>query len=234
MYDVNDTYQMFVKARSENAFKPEEEISDDYSMLLSIRMRNKSNHVSDFFSMFKNCHLTNNKTIDMNDGVKIVHITDRDGKKTSSDSVPRYGIFIRNNLPMWIIEIVLEIKMSFAYLFTEYDNVKIGSVDTEDKFNAWYDLASNNMIACSDDFIITTIDTENLKATLKMIDNTWELEDGAECVIFKIIQVSNTDVVISPQEHLGRLLPFHYKMSLDNFKKEILEGRIRLYAVRIE
>lgn len=234
MYDVKDTFQMTLKARSENAFKPEEPIDSKYSMLLSIRMRSLANNVAGFFKMFKNCHLTNNGTIDKDDAVKIVAVTDEEGNKTSENKVPRYGIFIRNNLPMWIVEIMLEVKMSFAYLFTDYDNVKIGSVNDETKLDAWTDLAKEDIIACADDFIITTIDVENLKSTLKSFDSTWELTDDAECIIFKIIAVSDTHVVIAPQEHLGRLLPFQYKMALEDFKKEILAERIRLYVVRIE
>lgn len=48
MYDVKDTFQMMVKARSAGAFKPEEEIPSKYTMLMSIRMRNTTNSVVDF------------------------------------------------------------------------------------------------------------------------------------------------------------------------------------------
>jgi len=234
MYDVKDTFQMMVKARSAEAFKPEEEIPSKYSMLMSIRMRNTDNSVVDFFNIFRNCHLTSNGIIDHDDAIKIMHVTDEDGKKTSGSSVPRYGIFIRNNLPMWIVEIMLEVKMSFAYLFTDYDNVELGIVDTEDEVNAWLELAKANSETIADDFILTTMDAGTLRASLRSFDDTWTLGEESENMIMKVYDVDNENLIIAPQEHLARLLPYRYKISIENFKKELKDKLIRLYAVRIK
>ena len=234
MYDVKDTFQMMVKARSAGAFKPEEEIPSKYSMLMSIRMRNTDNSVVDFFNIFRNCHLTSNGIIDHDDAIKIMHVTDEDGKKTSGSSVPRYGIFIRNNLPMWIVEIMLEVKMSFAYLFTDYDNVELGIVDTEDEVNAWLELAKANSETIADDFILTTMDAGTLRASLRSFDDTWTLGEESENMIMKVYDVDNENLIIAPQEHLARLLPYRYKISIENFKKELKDKLIRLYAVRIK
>lgn len=233
MYDVKDTFQMMVKARTAGAFKPEEEIPSKYTMLMSICMRNTTNSVVDFFDIFRNCHLTSNGIIDYDDAIKIMYVTDENGKKTSDSSVPRYGIFIRNNLPMWIVEIMLEVKMSFAYLFTDYDNVELGIVDTEDELNAWLELAKVNSATIADDFILTGMDSANLRASLRSFDETWTISEESENLIMKISEIDKDNIILTPQEHLARLLPYRYKISIDNFKKEIKDKHIRLYAVRI-
>lgn len=234
MYDVKDTFQMLIRSQASGAFKSEEEIPSKYSMLMSVRMRNTNNSIVDFFNIFKNCHLTSNGVIDNDDAIKIVYITDEQGRNTSDSSVPRYGIFIRNNLPMWIVEIMLEVKMSFAYLFTDYDNVELGVVDTLDEVNAWLDLARVNSETVADDFILTTMDASTLRASLRSFDDTWTLSEESENMIMKIYAVDKDHLIISPQEHLARLLPYRYKISIDDFKKEIKDKRIRLYAVRIK
>lgn len=154
-------------------------------------------------------------------------------RKTSDSSVPRYGIFIRNNLPMWIVEIMLEVKMSFAYLFTDYDNVELGIVDTEDELNAWLELAKVNSATIADDFILTGMDSANLRASLRSFDETWTISEESENLIMKISEIDKDNIILTPQEHLARLLPYRYKISIDNFKKEIKDKHIRLYAVRI-
>ena len=236
MYDAKDTFQMSVTSRNANSFKPEVELDNKYSMLLSLIMKNDTNQVAEFFKLFKNCHLTNNGPLDMDDGVKIVAITDEEGKPTSSNTLVRYGIFIRNNLPMWIIEIMLEVKMSFAYLFTDYDNVKIAKVSTEKQLNAWVETTKTFEYITSDDFVLSSIDAENLRSTIKSFDSTWELESENPFVIFKLVSFDdeNDEIIISPQEHLARLLPFRYKISIDNFKTEVLNKNIDLYAVKID
>lgn len=235
MYDAKDTFQMAISAKNENAFKPATPLDSKYSLLLSLRMKDMNNRVVQFFDLFKHCHLTNTGALDMDDGIKIEKISTANGEGLNRVRMPRYGIYIRNNLPMWIVEIILEVKMTFAYMFTEYDNVSIAQVLTEDQVKAWESATETYKFLLSDDFILACIDVDNLKATLKTFDSTWEVDSDKPFIIFKVVKIDREEnfIVIAPQEHLARLLPIQYKMSIKNFTDEVVNQHIDLYAVEI-
>ena len=234
MINIRDSFLCTLGAGVQNAFTPvyEEDKSKikDYSLVMTGDSDTEIERKVSPFNLLKGCHMTSEMDcLDPNPGVLILDVLDETGSYEPEGETTHLGVYVRNNLPMWVKEIAIDIMRVLGTIDGIHGNTISATVQSKQEFDAWLS-DDPQMFAFCNDVLMSVLDPVKIKEFTKMISTSWETEDDTMC-LFGIKEISKESITITPIGSLIRILPFEYKASIKDFSKEVLEGRMVLYAV---
>ena len=203
---------------------------DKYSFLLGyFDDENHEGYPYNVFKLFEGCHLTSRGTTDL-PGVKITRIIDEKGSFDNivMDKVP-YGVFVRNDLPQWIIQILNELSLMFVYTFGDVPNKVTIPIEVNEHFDSWLG-ETPNRLAFVDDVVFCVVNHEEIKQHLRLFDPSWEITDSA-IIPLMIYEISRESITLVPKYNLGRLIPYQYPMEMGQFRNFVMHKDIALISV---
>lgn len=226
-----NSFTAMQKATSPLAFKPVSGDLEGYSLLLAVERSASDDTLSLFLNLFTGCHLTSDGKHDADAAVKLVKVYDEDGhfEKDPSDQRFMYGVYLRDNLPVWIKQLLIEAEVTFGFMNSETSHILPLEIKTEEHFQNW--LGETPITpAFENDVIFAAIDRAMLAPNLKMFSGSWELPDNI-LLMYRIADIDKEQVVVEPRNFLMQLLPYRYRISMSDFKNEVLERNISLIAL---
>ena len=232
MKSIVDSYIAMKTASHEDAYTPvhKDVDLDKYSFLMGYFDNEKhEGYIYNVFKLFEGCHLTAHGTTDL-PGVKITRIIDEKGAFDTvvMDDVP-YGVFIRNDLPQWIIQILNELAFMFVYTFGDAAGKVTIPIEVVEHFNSWLG-EEPNRLAFVDDVVLCVLSKEEIEQHLKLVDPSWEIPESM-IVPLMIYDITAESITLVPKYNLGRLIPFQYPMEMTAFKQFVMHKDIVLISV---
>lgn len=239
MINVRDSFLCTLGAGVQNAFTPVHEEDKQkikkYSLIMScdleVNEEGKSieREISPF-NLLKNCHMISEMDgVDNDPGILILDVLDETGSYEPDGNLVHVGVYVRNNLPMWVKEIAIDIMRILGTIDGIHGNTVSAIVRSKDELKAWLS-DDPQLLAFTNDVIMSVLDPVKIKEFTKMISVNWTVDEDVAC-LFGIREISNESITITPMGSLIRVLPFEYKASIEDFFKEVLEGRVILHAV---
>lgn len=226
-----NSFMAMQQATSPKAFKPVEDDVEGYSLLLAVERGTGDDSLSLFLNLFIGCHMTSDGRHDAGPAVKLVKIYDEDGnfEKEPEDQRFLYGVYIRDNLPVWVKQLLIEAEVTFGFMNSDSTHVLSLEITTEEHFKNW--LGDNPITPVfENDVIFAAIDREMLLPHLTMISSTWELPENI-LLMYRIAEISKEQVIVEPRNFLMQLLPYRYRIDMEDFKKEVLERNVSLIVL---
>ena len=234
MQDVIDSYTAHKSAASTAAFKPIKELDKKYQFLIGFHdTEAKDSWIAQVFELFTKCPLTASGEYSTEPAMVLTRIKDENGafENHHMDSVP-YGWFVRNDLPMWIIQILNELTLRMIYTFGTVPNKYTIPIETNEHFDSW--LGEDPLaIAFTDDVVFVKLSKAEINSTLGTFAYRWELPE--QIVIPMMIgDISSEEITLIPNYSLGRLIPIKLTLKMDEFKEYVLKKNVVLMSVLID
>ena len=214
MRNIRDSFLCQTKMSCAQSWSPvhdtDKEIIKDYNLLFTgISSNDAPDEVKSAFELIEGCHLTSKLTEeDSRPGCLFIELNDEDGTHEVGAEEATFGVYLRNNLPLWVVNMAMDIMSSFAAWLSDDPRIE----------------------AFTQDVLVAVLDNQKLQEYVHFISPTWEIKDDI-CICFYIRSINKEEVILSPIGGTIRVLPFEYKATIVNFKHEIVNGNMILHAV---
>ena len=235
MRNIRDSFLCQTKMSCAQSWSPvhdtDKEIIKDYNLLFTgISSKDAPDEVKSAFELIEGCHLTSKLTEeDSRPGCLFIELNDEDGTHEVGAEEATFGVYLRNNLPLWVVNMAIDIMSSFAAVDGKFTGTVSAIVTSGEEFDAW--LSDDPRIeAFTQDVLVAILDNQKLQEYVHFISPTWEIKEDI-CICFYIRSINKEEVILSPIGGTIRVLPFEYKATIENFKHEIVNGNMILHAV---
>ena len=235
MRNIRDSFLCQTKMSCAQSWSPvldtDKEVIKDYNLLFTgISSKDAPDEVKSAFELIEGCHLTSNLVEeDGRPGCLFIELNDEDGAHEVGAEESTFGVYLRNNLPLWVVNMAIDIMSSFAAVDGKFTGTVSAIVTSGEEFDAW--LSDDPRIdAFAQVVLVSVLDNKKLQEYTHFISPTWEVKEDI-CICFYIRSINKEEVILSPIGGTIRVLPFEYKATIENFKHEIINGNMILHAV---
>lgn len=235
MRDIKDSFLCQIRSSCAESWIPvyEEDVekTKDYNLLfVGIQSSSGIDDARSAFQLIQGCHLTSKMTEeDSRPGCLFIELNDENGTHEIGGEEVLIGVYLRNNLPSWVTNLAIDMMSAFATVDGTYTGTVSAIVRTGEEFDAW--LSDDPRIeAFYQDILISVMDNKKLQEYTNFISKSWEVADDT-CCCFSIRSISKDEIILTPVGGTIRVLPFEYKATIKDFKREILDGNLILHAV---
>lgn len=194
----------------------------------------KNSYVSRVFETFVDCHVTSTGTYDDHPGVMITRIKDEKGAFISRpviDNTVPYGVFVRNNLPMWILQIIGNLASILCYTFDNTGDKITIPIETTEHFESWLG-EDPHPFAFADDIVFASFDKTEFKEKLRVLVPFWDLPEHV-LVPLRISGIDKENIQLMPVADLSRVISYSYDVDMKTFRQCVLNNDVNLFSVTI-
>lgn len=237
MLNILDSYVAKKTAASTIAYTPIKSDIDlsKYSLAIAyFDTDEKNSYVSRVFETFIGCHETASGETTDDPGVVITAIKDENGaflnSKINDDPVP-YGVYVRNNLPMWVLQIIGNLVSVLCFTFEENGDKVTIPIESAEHFDTWFG-EDPHEFAFVDDIVFTSFEKSEIAEKLRILSPSWELP-RVVLVPLKIVGINKEKIQLSPVADLSRVIPFAYDVDIKMFRNCLFEKTAHLFSVTI-